>query len=294
VLLWTEPTVPGLDSNSFDEMEERMKKNCSICCMTALWTVASVVWSEMTGKEIVLEQEKRHKVQSETATDVMILIDRNNNKEKRVMKRLGKDFGQGERKLLMFFVEPADVKGTALLTWEHEKGADDQWLYLPAHKKMQRIAAGSKRSYVMGTDFTYEDLQPEDVDNYSYNVARSEKFKELEKSQEQDCWVIEAVPANEAQRKDSSYSKRLIWVRQDIYAPVKIEFYDLRGTLVKTQTIHDYENVKGDVWRAKKTLMDNHKEKHKTLVGVQAKQVDGDIDDKVFTERYVLSEEHIK
>jgi hypothetical protein len=83
-------------------------------------------------------------------------------------------------------------------------------------------------------------------------------------------------------------------VRQDIYAPVKIEFYDLRGTLVKTQTIHDYENVKGDVWRAKKTLMDNHKEKHKTLVGVQAKQVDGDIDDKVFTERYVLSEEHIK
>lgn len=264
-----------------------MKKRI-FCGIAALWMVASVAQTEMTGKQIMEDQRDRHRVKSEVSTNVMLLIDRRGRKEKRIMKWVGKDFGKGEHKVLLYFTAPADVKGTALLTWVYEDAADDQWLYLPAQKKTQRISQSSQRSYIMGTDFTYEDIQPEDVDDFTYTVLREEKFMD------QDCWVVEAAPANEAKKKGSAYSKRLLWVRKDIVCTTKIEFYDQRGEHVKTQTIHLFENLEGTVWRGKKTLMDNHREKHKTLAGVTAREINVEVDDKVFTERYILSESHIK
>ena len=100
-------------------------------------------YAQMTGKQIMEEQKKRHEVSSETTVDIMLLVDSKENKEQRVIKSFYKDMGNGETRILIVFDEPASVRGTAMLTWDHKDSQNDQWLYLPSQKKLQRIAGGS-------------------------------------------------------------------------------------------------------------------------------------------------------
>ncbi len=242
----------------------------------------------ITGKEIMEMQKERHKVKSEVANEIMILVDKSGNKEKRKVKRYAKEVGNDLHRYLIVFLDPADIKGTALLTWEQKGRENDQWLYLPACKKMQRIARGSKKNYFMGTDFTYEDLEPEDIDNFHYKILREEKFRN------HNCYVIEAVPATKQKKRESGYSKRIMWIEKQNLTTLKIEFYDRRGRLQKTQTNYDLVNVGGTVWRANKLLMVNHQRKHKTLIGVTFRQINVNLDDSVFTERFIVSGKYIQ
>lgn len=240
------------------------------------------VWAEPTGREIMQEQKNRHEVDSEYTESVMILSDSRDNRERRLLKEYNKDFEDGQNRSLMVFLDPADIRGTALLTWDHENAPSDQWLYLPAQGRMQRIADSSKKSYFMGTDFTYEDLEPEELDNFVYEVLRNEEVDG------HACWVIEAVPASEEQKRISGYSKRHLWIRHDNYVTVRIDFFDRRERVMKTQVAHDLENIRGDLWRARTTLMDNFSREHKTVIGVQNRRINQEIEDSVFTERFIL------
>lgn len=259
---------------------------------TGLWIVnlSFAQAADLTGREIMEKQKERHKVKSESAVETMLLVDKNNNQEKRQVKRYAKEVGKDLHRYLVVFMSPADIKGTALLTWEQKGRENDQWLYLPAQKKMQRIAKGSKKNYFMGTDFTYEDMEPEDINNFHYTVLRTENINHDGKNYE--CYVIEAVPANEAKKQESGYSKRILWIEKKNLLTLKGEFYDRRDRLQKTQTCHELENVGGTVWRAKKTLMHHHEKNHKTITGVITRQINTPIDDSVFTERFILSGRH--
>lgn len=265
-----------------------MRMRSFLLAVVLVGLLGGVARAEMSGRQIMDEQKTRHEVDSEYVEVVMLLADSKGNKEKRLTKQYNKKLGNGEARALLVFLDPADIKGTALLTWDHDKDPSDQWLYLPAQGKMQRIAEGSKKSYFMGTDFTYEDLEPEDMDNYVYTVVKNENLDGAA------CWVVEAVPANDAKKRESSYSKRLLWVRQDNFVTAKVEFYDRRERLMKTQTAHDLENVQGTVWRARKTLMDNVSKDHKTVMGLKARELNKPIDDQVFTERFILKGSHLE
>ena len=243
---------------------------------------------EMTGKQVMDEQKNRHMVKSEITVDVMLLVDSRDKKETRTLKSYYKDLGGGETRTLVVFEEPAAVKGTAMLTWEHKDRDSDQWLYLPSQKKLQRIAQGSKKSYFMGTDLTFEDLEPEKMENFTYTMLPSETVDG------QECYVIDSAPADAEKRKLSGYSKRKLWVRKDIFFTVKVEFYDQRDKLVKTQTNLDLETIGGNAWRAKRAMMDNTSRNHKTLTAVKTDETNVAIDETVFTERYILSEKHIQ
>jgi Outer membrane lipoprotein-sorting protein len=265
-----------------------MKKS-TVWCVVFFWIlIPGLCLADMTAKEVIKKQEKLHRVTSESGDTVMLLVDKRGNKEKRLIRRYVKEVAPDLFKFLVVFLEPADVKGTALLTWQQKDRPDDQWLYLPAQRKMQRVAKGSKKGYFMGTDFTYEDMEPEDIDSFLYEIVRSEKIDG------QDCYVIEAVPATEEKKKASGYSKRAIWIRKDIFLTVKIDFFDRRGRLLKTLKNYDLKNIEGTIWRPGKMLMKNLKTKHKTLMGTKARKINISIDDKVFTERFILSGQHIK
>lgn len=259
-----------------------------IFAMLFVWAAPACAYAEMTGKGVMLEQKKRQEVVSEYTKSVMLLVDKNGEKEKRELEEFHKKTGDGEERSLLVFLASASIRGTALLTWDYEVGPSDQWLYLPAQKRLQRIAQGSKKSYFMGTDFTYEDMQPEDIDNFTYAIKGEEEVDG------QLCWKIEAVPANEEKRKQSGYGSRTIWVSKDTFISMKIEFFGRRGKLVKRQTGRDFVQVKGTAWRPGKTLMDNIRSNHKTLIGVQERTVDEDVDDAVFTERYILTGKHVQ
>ena len=238
---------------------------------------------EITGRQIIEEQQKRHAVKSDIATIVMLLVDKQGHKKARLIRRYGKEFSDGLRRGLIVFIEPKDVAGTALLTWELPGGNSKQWVYLPGYKKMQRIASQSKKSYFMGTDFTYEDLQPDAIENYNYQRKGDETLDG------NPCYVVEISPAGKEEQRKSAYTKRVVWVRKDIFYPLKLEFYGRHDRLIKTQTNHNLVKLEGDAWTAKKALMSNIRTGHSTVMGIKDQQVNVPIEDSVFTERFILS-----
>ncbi|MCG8618692.1 MAG: outer membrane lipoprotein-sorting protein [Desulfobacterales bacterium] len=253
---------------------------------------ATAIAGDLTGRQVMEKQKELQKVETEYGEEVMFLVyEKKKKKKKRQVKRYGKDVGDDLNRYLLVFLKPADIRGTALLTHENAD-ADDQWLYMPAVKKMQRIGQGSKKSYFMGTDFTYEDMEPEDIDNFKYTILKEETVDHVDPAKA--CYVIESVPANKEKKKATAYSKRIMWVDKETFSTLKVEFYDRRKRLLKTQKSFEFENVSGTVYRPKKTIMDNHKKKHKTLSLVTKRVLNEPIENSVFTERFIMSGKHIE
>ena len=233
-----------------------MKNWTIVFFMVLLWVIPSS-WA-LDGRKIIETQRDRHGVESAQDQSVMLLIDKKGKRNVREIKRYGKKLENGLRRSMLVFTLPKDLKGTALLTWEIAPGEYKQWLCLPDKKSLQRISSQSNRTPFMGSDFTYEDM-----------------------------------PATQEIGKKSAYGKRRVWIQKDIYFTVKIQFFNRRNTLMKTQTSHSLKNSHGRVWYAKKVLMDNHLKNHKTLMGIKTKQVNIDIDDDFFTEKTILGGKYL-
>nr|HID59105.1 outer membrane lipoprotein-sorting protein [Desulfobacterales bacterium] len=244
--------------------------------------------SELTGREIMEKQKRLQKTKSEFALEKMILVDRRKNKEVREIKRYSKEVEEDVNRFLIVFLSPPNIRGTALLTWEHKDAEEDQWLYMPARGRMQRIAKGGKKNYFMGTDFAYEDLSPEDLDGHQYNRLEDEVFKD------QDCYVVEALPATKEKKRSSGYSKRVMWISKDKFVTLKVDYYDRRGRLLKRQLNLDFRNIEGTIWRPQKVLVNNFKNKHKTLLGTIKREINTAIPDRIFTERFILKGFHTR
>ncbi len=140
--------------------------------------------SEMTGREIMQKQKDLHQSKTEFIEQNMILVDRSGGKEARKLRHYLSESEPDVDRALIVFLSPADIRGTALLTWQHKDRDDDQWLYLPAQGKMQRIVKGGKRNSFMGTDFTYEDLENEVLDDFTYTRTGDEEVDES------PCYVV--------------------------------------------------------------------------------------------------------
>lgn len=265
-----------------------MKKLIVMLTILSFLVPAGAIAQEMTGRRIMDQVKQRHEIKNDTADVVMLIIGKKGSKKERLIKRYVKKFENGLTRSLIVFREPKDIEGTALLTWELDGGQSKQWLYLPGEKKIQRMAASSLKSYFMGTDLTYEDLMPDKIDDYTYTLTGEEKLdNDL-------CYVVAIAYANEEKAKASGYSKRVVYIRKDILFAVKIDFYDPRGELIKTQTAHDLEKLSGNAWTAKKTLIVNHKTEQKTLLGVKNQRLNAVLDDSLFTESFILSGKYLQ
>jgi hypothetical protein len=244
--------------------------------------------AEMTGRQIMEKQNLLHKVSNEYLEEKMLLIDRSGRKEVRSIRIYNKKNQGNAEKTLIVFDSPDNIRGLAMLTWKNETRQDDQWLYLSSLKKLQRIAEGNKKSYFAGTDFTYEDFETENLDNCHYTLQH------IEDVNKHACYVIDAFPADEIAKKKTGYGKRRIWIRKDIFFAVQVWFFNHRGQHVKTMNCYDLVNVKDSVYRADKIIMDNHHLKHKTICGVNRRDILTEIRDMTFQHRYILSERHVK
>jgi hypothetical protein len=187
---------------------------------------------------------------------------------------------------LMRFLAPRDVENTALLTWERQDGDDDQWLYLPATRKAKRIASSGKKNRFMGSDFAYEDLRPENLALHTYRLVGREPVDG------QPCFVIDAVPANERHAADSGYSRRRLWVREDIYLTVKQEYVDKRGRLEKIAFGRRFVNVKASAWRADELEMQDVQAGTRTVLVAERRAVDQGLDDSFFTQAELTRGRH--
>ncbi len=204
----------------------------------------------------------------------MTLINKQGEQRVRKLKQYIKDEGETEKKI-MFFISPADVKGTSFMNWSYTSAKDDdQWIYLPALKRTKRISSGSKSDYFMGSDFTYDDLGDRHPDEDNHKLLREESVNG------KACYVVESTPKDE----DYMYSKTITWVMKDNFIGLKREFYDEDGDLLKTLTIHDYEKIDG-YWTILKTGMKNVQKNHKTVMEFADVKKNQGIPASKFTER---------
>ncbi|NOS88174.1 MAG: outer membrane lipoprotein-sorting protein [Methylococcaceae bacterium] len=181
--------------------------------------------------------------------------------------------GDGDKELGVFH-KPADVKGTAVLTFSHGLQPDDQWIYLPELKRVKRISSVNKSGPFVGSEFAFEDIASWEVNKYKYRYLRDEVLEG------NDCFVVENTPAYEY----SGYAKQIEWVDKTIYQPRKIEFYDRKNTLLKTLTFSDYHQYLNQYWRAHKLDMVNHQNGKSTTLARSNYQFRTGLKDSHFSE----------
>lgn len=183
-----------------------------------------------------------------TVTAVMTLRNKAGQKSIRRMRVKALEVEDDGDKGIVVFDQPKDIRGTALLTHSHKTTDDDQWLYLPAVKRVKRIASRNKSGPFMGSEFAYEDLSSQEVEKYTYKYLRDEACGEW------TCFVVERYPTD----KNSGYTRQVAWIDQAEYRPVKVEFYDRKKSLLKTLTTEGWNEYLDKYWRPDFMEMVNH------------------------------------
>ncbi len=210
---------------------------------------ANAVTPEQKGLDIALEADRRDIGFNDfTAKLTMILRNRHGEESTRLIRSSTLEVGDDGDKSLVIFDKPRDVKGTAFLSFTHKSGPDDQWLYLPALKRVKRIASNNKSGPFMGSEFAYEDISSQEVEKYTYKYLRDEMYDS------QDCFIIERYPVD----KNSGYTRQVVWIDKAEYRTLKVEYYDRKDELLKTLTSHGYQQYLDKYWRADRMEMVNH------------------------------------
>ncbi len=204
----------------------------------------------------------------------MTLINANGQQRVRTMKMKVLE-GEAGDKSLMEFLTPADVKGTKFLNYEHIDRDDDQWLYLPALKRVKRIASRNKSGSFMGSEFSYEDLSGFNVEKYSYQGDA-----ETVKLEGKPYYKTVRIPRD----KNSGYTKEISWVDPETYLIRRVDYYDRKNALLKTAVFDDYRKIDG-VWRIGKITMTNHQNDKKTILVWENEKIKTGLSDKDFHKR---------
>lgn len=217
--------------------------------------------AELNGRDIMLRSDAVDTSKDSAMTSIMV-IERGSTKLVRRMERISKTYGDNDKdkRTVVRFFEPADVRGTTYLTWSYDDSAqeDDMWLYLPAESLVRRISGGGKKGAFMRSDLANEDIEDRAVDDDSHTLLETKELSGV------NCYVVESVPRPEL-KKDTNYSKRIQYIRSDIYLPTIIEFYDKRGKLMKTAKFGGYKQVEG-IWTVTKVLYETPRRKTRTLL----------------------------
>lgn len=227
------------------------------------------------GLAIAQEADRRDEGwQDLSATMTMVLRNRQGQESSREMRSKSLEVANDGDKGLIIFDEPRDVRGTALLTFSHKVGDDDQWLYLPALKRVKRIASSNKSGPFMGSEFAYEDISSQEVEKYTYKYLRDETLNGL------DCFVIERDPVDE----DSGYSRQVVWLDKAEYRVQKVDYFDRKQSHLKTLTFHDYQQYLDKHWRASRLEMINHQTLKSTTLSFQDYRFANGFDDREFNQ----------
>ena len=227
-----------------------MKQALSIIITLALGTVLLAQTPEQKGQEVVEKyiSEDEGFVSSEVDLK-MVLRNRQGQASERMMSNKTLELIEDGDKSMIVFNSPKDVEGTATLTFTHKVGSDDQWLYLPAIKRVKRISSSNKSGPFMGSEFAYEDLSSIEIEKYTY------KYLKEETHEGDRVLLVEQYPVD----PKSGYKKQIAYYNADKnHRLEKVAYFDRKGSPLKTLTYHDYKQYLNKHWRASRFLMVNH------------------------------------
>ena len=253
-----------------------------LLCVAAFFAAAEAAAEALSGREIMERVDARDDGDNSIQDLEMILIDKNGNQRKRSIRSFGKDKGE-DKQSIMFFLTPADVKDTGFLTYDYDDddADDDQWLYLPALKKVKRIASSDKSGSFMGSDFSYADMTERNLDNYDYTLMKETEVDGV------PVWQVESIPNNEKEIDETGYTKSVVFIRMDNYVMIRSVNWVKKGKRLKYFEVETLEEI-DDIWVATEmhmTLKKGKKTLHKTVLTSSNVRFNQDLAESQFTTR---------
>ncbi len=223
------------------------------------------------ARQIVQEAQRRTEASSQHYEGLLQVIDSKGKiSDKRwVFDRIG---SHGASRSLLTFVSPAEVKGVALLVVNHPDRASDQWMWIPANQRERRIAFQDRSQRFFGTDFSFEDLEERDVEQFEYAVAGDDSIEGV------PCWKIESRPRK---GKSSQYTSSYVWVRKDNYAYQRVENF-VKRDVVRRLKYSRIENTEG-IWTARVLEMTDLRRNSRTILTFDRLQYNVPMNDEDFT-----------
>ena len=226
------------------------KISFSLVSLAMISTAAVAETPEEKGLAIAVEADKRNIGWGDSIVNVrMILKNKQGDTSEREIRIKNFEVADDGDKSLSIFDKPRDVRGTAFLTFSHVDKPDDQWLYLPALKRVKRISSRNKSGPFMGSEFAFEDIGSQEIAKYTYKF-----IKEAPCGDGLNCLVSERYPTD----KFSGYTKQVSWIDDQEYRVIKTDFYDRRKSLLKTLEMNEYKQYLDKFWRPHNMVMTNH------------------------------------
>lgn len=209
----------------------------------------------ITGLEVMQKVDKANDDFKGSSSQMSLtLINAYGEKLDRVMQSSVLEDQKEGNKSITEFVEPLDVKGTKLLTWTMKEENNKQWLYLPRFKRIKKITSSGQSGSFMGSEFSYEDIAGNELSKYEYKL-----LKEDDKT-----WTVESKP-----KVDSGYSKIVTMIDKSKLIPIKAQYFDRKGDLLKISTMSDIAQYKvyGKTFNfANKIKMENVQTKKSSII----------------------------
>jgi outer membrane lipoprotein-sorting protein len=224
----------------------------------------------ITGRQVMEKSKKSNQSTTQVTEIDMLLIDKKGKEQQRAVKIWA--FQGDEDKTLTRFTKPKSVSGVGFLV-HSESGNAKRWLYLPKSKKTRMIPEGDKNKTFMGTDFTYYDLGPHDLDNEAFDAVKEKKV---------DGHLCYVVRGRSKTPETSLYGDVVKFVRKDNFVPILVDFFDKSGKLLKKSKVLDLKKISGN-WTPMKVSMHNVQSNHKTIMTVTKVEYDVKIPDKTFS-----------
>ena len=254
----------------------------TIALLLALPAVAQA--KDPTAKEVVTRAWNTSKLPGSEMISTLTILNKKGDKRVRKTASVSKLYDDGKtEKRLIRFLSPADVKGTGLLSYDYEDKDDDIWFFLPSLRKTRRIVSSEKSKAFMGSEFTYADITPGSVDDFTYKLLGAEKADGV------DCWIIEATPRDKAIAKENGYSKRKAWFGKADYVVRKAETMDLKGKKLRELVATGVKKIEGaaDKYRPTRLESKNMQNGRSSVMDIKKLKLRAEIPDKYFTTRYL-------
>ena len=247
---------------------------CTILMLVVLSPSVAALADNNDGWELAQKVYNREDGRDSLAKANMTLIDKMGRRRERELEIAIKDFGALSKRYI-YFSAPEGIKGTAFLAWENEDREDDQFLYLPALGRVRRIVSNQKSKSFVNTDFTYEDLERHKPADYDHRIlSKADCFGK-------SCLLLESR-AKDPNR--SQYGKTVSWITPEGFVPVKIEFFDKQGHLIKLFTARELKLIDG-IWTITSSVMQNLKKGHSTEMRIHEVRYNQGLSDDLFTQR---------
>jgi outer membrane lipoprotein-sorting protein len=258
-----------------------MKLAQTIGCLV-LGTLACLLFAPgvsaetLSAYEIIKKSESLMNQAKDSQSEMtMTLIDKKGNQRERKLISYGKNYDNGDRKALLIFAAPADVKGTSFLVWSSKDKEDQQWLYMPALQRVRQITSSGKGESFMGTEFSFYDMGKHKIDDNDYKLLKEEAIDS------QMCYVIESIP-----KHIEYYSKVISWIRKDNFLPAKMDFYDRKEQYLKQGLFGKIQNIKG-IATPTHIEMKNLQNGKATILDFSNIRHDSGLSEEIFTQRYM-------